>query len=446
MVEWLQSLLVEKLWKKWISVPILFVIIILTLLPNFPDEWGFNNINAIKFYILAFVLLGVFLFYLAVCIKENKLPKADSLSVLFIIDTENESLFNDVKHKLVTNFNDNFWGKDDSRFSSVCIKATDLRKYDLQKKEDQIAILKKTNCALFVRVRYHVDDITNTENYETDINYGIVHPILQKQAQDMLQWEMNALAVPIKKRRFQKTQTLDTLDFTAQALSIICQYLYALVCLLTGKNKDAYGILHRMREDAHHGDEASKRYNISVLVDRRLFQACMGIAGENYDLFYKDKSIGSLEMINRILDEANSITPNTYDYYLGKAYYYVAHDLDGEKAKMCINECKKIKGIDTWKYSDAFLAAFFHNSPHTIMRKYNIAFRVDQDLPRIADYIEYIIEKDPDRQDLHFAAGLVYNMLGDSILAREHFQQYLETENGKKVEKYIKGKLKQYGE
>lgn len=444
-MEWMQSLLVEKLWKKWTSVPILFVIIIFALLPNFPDEWGFDNLGAIKFYILSFVLLVIFLSYIMICAKENKLPKAKSLSVLFIIDTENETLYNDVKNKLVTNFNDNFWGENDNRFSSVCIKLSDLKRYDLQRKEDQIEILKKTNCALFVRVRYHVDDVTNTENYETDINYGIVHPILQKQAKDMLQWEMNALAVPIKKRRFQKAQTLDTLDFTAQALSIICQYLYALVCLLTGKIKDAYVILHRMREDARCGTEASRRYDISVLVNRRLFQACMGIAEENYDIFYKEKTISALETINTIMDEANTIFPNTYDYYLGKAYYYVAHDLDGEKAKKCICECKKISGIDTWKYSDAFLAAFFHYSPQTILQKYKIAFHVEQDLPRIADYIEYIIEKAPDRCDLHFAAGLVYDKLGDPILAQEHFEQYLETENGKKAKKYIKAKLVQYG-
>ena len=65
-------------------------------------------------------------------------------------------------------------------------------------------------------------------------------------------------------------------------------------------------------------------------------------------------------------------------------------------------------------------------------------------MPRIADYIEYIIDKSPDRYDLHFAVGLVYDAMGDPILAKEHFQQYLVTENGKKMEKYIKRKLIQY--
>ena len=441
--ELLQSLL-EKLWKKWLSVPILIAIMVLALIANLPEEWKLENTDAVKFYVLSFVLLLFLVSYMVICAKENRLPHASSLAVLFIIDTENEALYNDIRHRLVTNFNDCFWGNEDSKFSSICIRSSELKKYDLHKTEDQVMLLKKTNCALFVRVRYHVDDTTNTENYETNINYGIVHPTLQNQAKEMLQWEMNALSIPIKKRRFQKAQTLDTLDFTAQALSIICQYLYALVCLLVGKHMDAYIILHKMREDAQKGTEASQRYDISVLVNKRLFQACMGIAQENYDEFYRSKSINALETINHILDEANTIFPNTYDFFLGKAYYYVAHDLDGEKAKQYICECKKISGIDTWKYSEAFLAAFFHNSPTTILRKYNTAFRVGEDLPRIADYIEYIIDKSPDRYDLHFAVGLVYDAMGDPILAKEHFQEYLVTENGKKMEKYIKRKLIQY--
>ena len=123
--ELLQSLL-EKLWKKWLSVPILIAIMVLALIANLPEEWKLENTDAVKFYVLSFVLLLFLVSYMVICAKENRLPHASSLAVLFIIDTENEALYNDIRHRLVTNFNDCFWGNEDSKFSSICIRSSEL--------------------------------------------------------------------------------------------------------------------------------------------------------------------------------------------------------------------------------------------------------------------------------------------------------------------------------
>ena len=106
--------LLEKLWKKWLSVPILVAIMVLTLIANLPEEWKLENTNAIKFYVLSVAFLLFLVSYVVICAKENRLPHASSLAVLFIIDTENEALYNDIKHRLVTNFNDCFWENEGS--------------------------------------------------------------------------------------------------------------------------------------------------------------------------------------------------------------------------------------------------------------------------------------------------------------------------------------------
>ena len=426
------------------SVPILLILMGSVLFSNIPEKWDISEINAIKFYLMVTVFLGFLITYLIICAKENRLPRAKSLAVLFVIDAETDQLYNDVKNKLVVNFEDCFWKDEGCKFSAICVSPSDLKRYDIRNKKDQIEILKKTNCALYVRVRYHVDDVTNIENYDMDINYGIVHPALEAKAKALLEYEMNALAVPIRKRRFQKDKALDTLDFTAQALSIICQYLFALICLYTGENDIAYKVFHELRNDVLKGTEAARRYNISVLINLRLFQSCMEQTKKDYDQFYKSKSTKALDELNSYLEEANSAVPNTYDYHLGKAYYFVAHDLDGEQARKSINECRKIQGSQSWKYSEAFLSAFFGNSATTIIRKYDAAFRVDQDLPRIADYIEYILEVSPTHRDLHLAVGLVYERIGDYILAGQHLREYLKTERGRKAESLIRKKMDKF--
>ena len=116
--------------------------------------------------------------------------------------------------------------------------------------------------------------------------------------------------------------------------------------------------------------------------------------------------------------------------------------MDG--ARKCINECRQFRTIKTWKYSEAFLSAFNHNSPNTIICKYSEAFKAPEDLLRIADYIEYIIEKAPDHMDLHLAAALVYDQIEETALASEHFRLYLETEAGKKIAEFIRSKMSTY--
>ena len=44
-----------------------------------------------------------------------------------------------------------------------------------------------------------------------------------------------------------------------------------------------------------------------------------------------------------------------------------------------------------------------------IYRKYATAFKYEQDLTRIVYYIEYMLDKEPERIGLHLAAGLVYH-------------------------------------
>lgn len=52
----------------------------------------------------------------------------------------------------------------------------------------------------------------------------------------------------------------------------------------------------------------------------------------------------------------------------------------------------------------------------TIIDKYSKAFRFDEDLLAIVDYIEYIIDKDQNRIGLHLAAALVYRQISDTAL------------------------------
>ena len=77
-----------------------------------------------------------------------------------------------------------------------------------------------------------------------------------------------------------------------------------------------------------------------------------------------------------------------------------------------------------------------------IYRKYNQAFKYNQHLNRIVDYIEYILDNHPDKTSLHLAAALVYDEIGDKILSEQHFNQYFASHDDDRLKKVLVEKKK----
>lgn len=96
------------------------------------------------------------------------------------------------------------------------------------------------------------------------------------------------------------------------------------------------------------------------------------------------------------------------------------------QAKLCIAKCKQSKQNKTWLYSEAFLSAYSGQAPSTICAKYRKALEIPYNLVDIADYIEFILENEPEKMTLHLAAGLIYEAIGDSRLMKMHFSIFLE--------------------
>lgn len=277
---------------------------------------------------------------------------------------------------------------------------------------------------LVVLVKHRVDSVTNAENFMMHINYAILHPTLEQNLHELLKLDMQILSTPIKTRKFCKSETIDEMMFTAASLSIICQYLTGLILLLTGRLQDAHDRFCILRHHIKRTKPDCIVSGFTEILDNRLFVTCRALMVNDFDAFYLDRDEAALERINSKLEEVNSITPNTYEYYLEKAFYHVAHDSNIPAARECIKICKQYKDKNSWRYSDAFLAAYEDRTPLMIYKKYSTAFKYGHDLSRIVYYIEYILEKEPDRIGLHLAAGLVYHEIDQKQLAAEHLDIY----------------------
>lgn len=417
----------NKLWGKKISLFVFLALIVLGTIGQISPDW---HELQLKDYIIIVTVYSVFIGYVVYVWRANRLPKAKTAnrSILFVINAENSQLFDDVKRKLINEFCANLNKDDLATFEVKYINAEKLRKYNLDKKADVIKLLSKTNCAFLASVRYVVDSVTNIENCSIHVNCGIVHPTLTEKAQNLLQHDMTVLGNPIQKRKFKKSKVIDELEFTAHQLSIMCTYSIGLVEIFSGNIEDAYILFKKLYTTL--GNE--KKESIYNKVKSWYFICCVDNSHKYISLFQRDKHISALEKADAYLEEANNLQPNTYDYFLSKAYYYIAASRDIDNATRCIAECKKINSNQSWKYSDAFLIAFRECAASVIINKYKKALKVDINLLQIVDYIEYIIESDKCRIGLHLAAAMIYSHIPDAKLQDEHLALYFENENNPK--------------
>ena len=427
---------IDALWLKWLSLPIVWCTLIVSSIGYAPTQPDAITWKEICIWIVFFVTV---LIYTLATVKHNLLPRAKECisAVLFIIDAESDQYFQDVKNKLVSEFEGCTFSGNIRHFSAICIMKNRLSKYDLNSKEDLISLLYRVNCMFAVSVKHRVDAVDNAEHIEMQIQYAVLHPEFEGNMQELLQSDMNTLSVPVCRRRFVKTETIEQMAYTAKTLRIICQYVIGLVLLLAGCHGEGYEWFKKLygQYKAESPEEIFKGFNL--VLKNRLYVSCLALVSDDQDAFFLDKNVSALDDMNIRLEEANDLFPGTYAYYEAKAYYSIARNSDVATAKACIKHCKMFKHHNSWKYSEAFIAAFEGRAPMTVYSKYNQAFKHPHPLNRIVDYIEYMIEKEPSRITLHLAAGLVYHEFGEDALSKEHFDKYFEICNDHRIKRVL---------
>ena len=422
---------ISKYWGKKKSIlPALALIILLDFVVVFLLDsstfrsFSFNKIHYIYISIFCFILWLAYSFF---CLKCDHLPSAPvgTLAVLFVIDAETPQLINEVTFKLVGAFETIPSSIDSAPIQAICVSKNQLKKYSFNNRDMSIQLLQDTNCIFLVDVRYSVDSTSQAENYEIQTNYAVRHPRFKDEAMLAFSQDINALGRIVGRQRFNRTQMFDAFNFTAQSLSLICQYLTCFIYLLSGNAAEACSPLQQLEDKLNSDFQAIPiASTLKPLVLDRLFVAYIQLSFESINRFEETKESAYLILSQDYLKKADSIYPDTYVYNINMAYIYVAKEKDYAHAKQCIDKCKRSKHDNSWMYSEAFLYAYAGKDAGSIISKYSQAASSSYNLVRIADYIEYVIDQEPERMSLHLAAALVYESLGDFRQMKRHLVQY----------------------
>lgn len=431
----MESKLAERLEKAWLkpkSIPIALALTIFAYFLFVSALGALDGVTLTKndYHIWAMVAFGVLCLYIGICLCKYRLPRAkkNCVAVLFCIEAESEKLFASASRKLVSDFQAALAHNAEIRFKALCVSKERVAKYDLKQDADCLDLLCKTHCVLLVQVRYTTDDVDDSGNFRLTICYGVRHPEIDEDVEKTLSHDMARLGAPIRNQRFEKKDAIDVFEFTTQALVFACQYIVGFAVLLAGDGQNAVTLLLQARKivEINEGGYFDKN-NLLRLVDERLYAAYYLSSAIQLRKFQLDHSIEYLQEMDKNLELSNHIRPDTYAYNLDKAYVLVCLYKDGKAAKKCIERCKEMNKNNIWQYSEAFLCAYLDKSAGIVMSKYAKAFtKPYANLVELLDFIEYVLEQEPDKMTLHLAAGMIYSKAGDNILARQHLSIYLK--------------------
>lgn len=425
--------LLNQFWLKPISIPVAIAACAITPLAAYQNE------SPVASYILGGICFCLLVLYIILVIRNCMLPKvaSDHLGILFVIFAESKSIRDEFEYKIRDNLKNNT--HTDKVVEPVFITEGQVKNYDFHNKEIMINLLEKTRCVFCVELHCQVDSVSDCQEYSIKINAGILHPKVSSLQEKVINIELATAARPIKKLKFTRSQKIDCLQITAQHIHAFAKYMVAIVSLLSGDSQAAVLLFRGIYELDCKASFPS--------VDNWYYLACIAQFHEEYSKYEQTKSESCLQQARMHLEWANTILPDTYNYHLDMALIEFLQKRDIPLSKKHIAECKKLaRDDDAWKYSDAFLEAYTSNSAWNVYRKYKATESSKYNMLEIINFIEEILDVEPQKTMLHLALGLLYHRREESKLTYYHLtnfqEQYTYTVKDKTVEKEVRAIIK----
>jgi len=428
--------LIDEIWGKWWSVPILFIISILIVIKSIVEilslfsytmlengvTYSVPKIEGMVFSIIIVVcFLGLNIWNVLFVFSRNHIKRAcrGKIGILINIDTDNKQIYKETQRKFGDEFKKNLVGK----IESIPIPfSLNRRNYSSSK---VVALLRKKHAILFLNIGINYDKNNNSIIYDMRVNGVIIHAEYKEKVEKEFQKIVNSALQKFSNIVFPSNEMVKRLRVTATGMSLACEYIIGLSLFLNGEFYKAEMIFSEVINSKSNNEQWNKVYSGIQRMRHEIFMIYAMIYMEKYQRRCDDEN--ALDKANEMLEKAKLCSGMTYEYIVNKAYYYIARKHDSKKANELINLCKQRRyEPQIWRYSEAFLKAYDNKSAGTIISAYNTALRIPYNIPDLILFIESVLEREPNRVGLALAAGILYKSLGDQILAIESIRKYVE--------------------
>ena len=317
----------------------------------------------------------------------------------------------------------------------------------IQSPEDAVKILRDSQCHFMVYGRARTRNIQDKETQIINLNGIVAHKPIPQETQKLLSAEFSELFP--QKLFIPEEGDVFSFEVTAALINIVANYIIGISALVSGDFQYSQQLFERVEQEAKSfQSDIPSIVKIRQRIPSRLAEVYTVRARVCYLNWRSTKAPNLMDEMKIYLDLLGRVAPkNITGHVLRSIYLFVVNrDVAG-----AIEECEESRCSEdiTWRYNYAFLNAYKGN-----MKKARAEYkRASKLLPRdpgtlleIENFISWMLEKEPDRTQLHFCLGHInFFSKGDKASALLDFEKFLETtpidqfsEERRLAEEYIK--------
>ena len=427
--------IVNEVWGRWCSVPIVLMLSVILGVPiivQIISQFSYivtengrtysepSNVGIICSILIVICFIGLNVWNIVFVCSNNCIKKAhkNKTGILIYVDACDRKTYDDTVRKFRDEFKNNLSSVFEDIYIPFGVKPIEYRSPKI------IRLLRKKKCILFINIGINVDKDNNSFLYDMKIDGSIIHPAYKKNVKERFQKIFSSTLHRFHSVTFSSNEMIKKLRVTATEMSFACEYLVGLSMFFSGNFGQAETILEPLVKKSSMSEQWCSLRRSAQRIRYEMFMIRAMIQIEKYQRQCDDEL--ALDEMNIMLEKAKECYGLTYEYCLNKAHYCIAKEQDAKKAKEYINMCKQMKQVPLiWKYSDAFLVAYENRSLATICSRYKNALCVDYNILDLIVFIERVLEKEPERIGLFLALGILYRRIDDISLSDKNIATYL---------------------
>lgn len=273
-------------------------------------------------------------------------------------------------------------------------------------------------------------NVRGKETHIIDFDGFVRHAPIPKEIRNKFAMDFSS-AIP--KRVMFSTEN-DALDFesTSKWFDISARYVVGVAAFLSGAVGYSEQMLLKVETDLKNSHELPPfSQSIAMKLPTRLIELYTNWIQAVHNEYYTTGNEVFLQIEDELTGKLLIRDPHQYGALLGKSIAEFVLRRNISKAKELLSRCKNTTDA-TWRYNLAFLYCYEGNL-NAANEEYRTAFKKftnNVTVPiQCEEFIHNVLVKEPDKQQLYFALGLInYSAKKDYDSAKHDFEVFLESE------------------
>ena len=416
-------LYVQEYWHRRSTLVVLLLIVVIFSMSLF-SLIKFEEISIGGWITISIILLSVILLWKFTTSIPKSSKRTLGFVVALIIDSKDQrkKIADDFLFSLKEILNRSTFR---SHFAFIEFPQFYARKINSQ--DDALKYMNKSHSQFMIYGRAREREIKGEAHHVLNLHGAVVHHPIPIEISKKFSEEFSELFP--QRLLISREEDIFKFEFTSEWINIVSKYIIGIAAFFSLDINYSQTLFEELSSNMR-----LKKIDIPAInkikhrLPSRLTDVYLTQARINHYHWRQTRDPEILIKIKNFLDKLQTISPNNYDANLLRSIYYFVSSRDLNSAKTEIKKCEN--NIDaTWRYSYAFLLAYEGDLKRSL-RLYRSAFnhKCELSVPfETEEFIEWILEKEPDKTQLYFCLGLInYHAKEDYKKAKDDFQTFTD--------------------